>query len=280
MLDAPLAFGRGELVLNRVDHGFATIDAQGIITRTYYDYTERTQTTVTNLVGRAITDVAPLPYDPAFPDQNIHTTTMFDANGNAIASIDTLGVITRTYYDELNRPVTTVQNLTGQDISAAAPPGRGTSSNIRTDTQYDKNGNVIATVDPNEIITRTYYNALNRPVTVVKNLTGQTIDHPNPPPAGAESNILSETRYDMAGNVIATIDPRGVITRTYYDEANRPVTTVQNLMGQDISVNTPPARGNGDQNVRTDIAYDQNGRRDTTTNPLERVTKYTYDELG
>lgn len=73
-----------------------------------------------------------------------------------------------------------------------------------------------------------------------------------------------------------------MVTRTYYDSANRPVTTVQNLVGQDIYVNTPPARGSAgaDENVRTDIAYDSFGRRDTATDPLGRVTKYDYNELG
>ncbi len=32
------------------------------------------------------------------------------------------------------------------------------------------------------------------------------------------------------------------------------------------------------ENIRMDIAYDSLGRRDFTTDPLGRVTKYSYDE--
>ncbi|MCC6299252.1 MAG: DNRLRE domain-containing protein, partial [Anaerolineales bacterium] len=252
----------------------ATTDPAGVITQTYYDAANRPNLTIQNFVGAGV-------YDPAYPDQNIRTEYSYDNNGNLIATTDTLGVITRTYYDELNRPETVVYDLTGQDIAVATPPARGSSSNIRTDTVYDANGNVIATIDPRNVVTRTYYDALNRPITVVQNL-GQAISDPVPPPAGTTTNIRTDTYYDEAGNVIATIDPRGVVTRTYYDAANRPYATVQNLVGQSIYVNTPPARGSGapDENLRVDIAYDANGRRDFTTDPFDRETKYTYDQLG
>ena len=253
----------------------ATIDPAGITTQMHYDSANRPSLTIQNFSGTGA-------YDPAYPDQNVRTEYFYDANGNVIATQDTLGVITRTYYDELNRPATVVQNLTGQDISVDTPPGRGSSSNIRTDTVYDASGNVIATIDPRNIITRTYYDALNRPTSVVQNLVGQNISDPEPPDAGTgatDTNIRTDTYYDQAGNAIATVDPRGTVTRTYYDESNRPIATVQNLTGQDIYVNVLPARGSV-ANIRMDIAYDSFGRRDFTTDPFGRVTKYSYDEIG
>jgi len=276
---------RTDTVYDIAGNVIATIGPAGIITRIYYDSANRPVTTVQNLTGQSISDPNPPTYSPASPDQNVRTDTAYDLNGNAIATTDTLGTITRTYYDQLNRPVTVVQNLTGQGINVTTAPGRGTTSNLRTDMYYDANGNAIATQDPNGIITRTYYNALNRPVTVVKNLSGQTIGTTTPPAAGTgetEINLRSDTYYDQAGNAIATVDPRGMVTRTYYDSANRPVTIVQNLVGQDIYLSTPPARGSAgsDENVRVDIVYDLNGRRNSTVDPLGRVTKYEYDEVG
>jgi RHS repeat-associated protein/CSLREA domain-containing protein len=262
----------------------ATIDPRGVINRTYYDANDRPVTVVRNLSGQAIDVSTPPTYNPAYPDQNVRTDTVYDINGNVIASIDTLGIVTRTYYDALNRPVTVVQNLTGQAISDTTPPARGSGDqNVRTDTVYDVNGNVIATIDPAGAITRTYYDALNRPITVVQNLSGQAISDSTPPArvVGATSvNIRTDTYYDQAGNILASQDPRGTVTRTYYDEANRPVTIVQNLVGQDIYVTTPPAPGGPEQNLRTDITYDSNGRRSTSTDPLGRVAKYDYDSLG
>ena len=253
----------------------SSIDSAGVFTQTSYDDANRPILTIQNFVGTG-------DYDPAYPDQNIRTEYTYDLNGNLIATKDTAGVITRTYYDALSRPVTVVQHLTGQAISVATPPARGTSSNLRMDTYYDGNGNVIASVDPKGAITRTYYDALNRPTAVVQNLVGQAISNATPPAAGVEANIRSDTYYDEAGNVIAAVDPGGLVTRTYFDSANRPVTTVQNLTGQSIYVTTPPARGSGqtEQNVRTDIAYDAFGRRDTSTDPLGRVSKSEYNEVG
>ena len=253
----------------------AITDPAGIVTRTYYDAANRPNLIIQNFTGTGV-------YNPAFPDENIRAEYFYDANGNLIATKDTLGIYTRTYYDELNRPETVVQNLTGQSYLDESPPARGSDTNIRADTEYDANGNVIATIDPRGITTRTYYDSLNRPITVVQNLGGQAISEPEPPTGGEIFNIRSDTYYDEAGNVIATVDPRGVATRTYYDSANRPYATVQNLIGQSIYVTTPPARGGilSDDNVRTDIAYDSFGRRDFTTDPMERVTKYQYDVLG
>lgn len=271
---------RMDTIYDDAGNMIATIDPAGIITRTYYDAANRPVTTVQNLTGQDISVPIPPIYNPAAPDQNVRTDTVYDANGNVIAGIDTLGVITRTYYDTLNRPVTIVQNLTGQAISVATPPGRGTDTNIRTDTHYDANGNAIATVDPRGVITRTYYDALNRPMTVVQNLSGQAISVATPPAAGTEVNLRSDTYYDEVGNAIATVDPRGIVTRTYYDEANRPVSIVQNLVNRSIYYPMPPARGDSIENVRTDIAYDQYGRRDTTTDPRGHVTKYEYNSTG
>ena len=280
-------------ILTSTDYDFAgniirTIDPEGTVTRTHYDESNRPELVIQNCMGTGCYDdqVVPPQYDPAYPDQNVRTEYFYDDNGNLIATKDTFGVFTRTYFDKLNRPVTVVQNLVGQDYSVATPPGRGTESNIRTDTYYDANGNVIAVEDPNGIFTRTYYDSLNRPTVVVENLTGGYANSTPPDPqqgeCGAEANICSFTYYDEVGNVIATVDPRGVVTRTYYDDAYRPETIVQNLVGQNIYLDTPPLRGSGgpDENIRTDIAYDANGRRDTTTDPLERVTKYEYNSAG
>ena len=135
-------------------------------------------------------------------------------------------MITRTYYDEANRPVTVVQNLTGQSIETVTPPTCGTGlslTNIRTDTAYDDNGNVIATTDPLGMITRTYYDALNRPITVVQNLTGQAIAVSTPPAADQAARIFAQIlTMTVRGMRIATVDPMGIVTRTYYDDAGKP----------------------------------------------------------
>ncbi len=266
-----------------------TRDPQGIITHNSYDEASRLILTIQNFVGTGA-------YDPAYPDQNIRTEYFYDANNNLIATRDTLDVITRTYFDELNRPTLIVQNWVGNDLVSDPPPSRaagqcGSVINVCTENFYDKNGNLIATRDPNGVVTRTYYDALNRPITVVQNLAGQGISEATPPErdpnaltAAASTNIRTDTWYDKVGNVVATVDPRGVWTRTYYDLANRPVATIQNWTGSDLygDLSTAPAYNPAvpDANIRTTIAYNPDGYRDTTTDPLGRVTKYVYNDVG
>ncbi len=203
---------RTESVYDDEGNVIAMIDNAGIISRTYYDNLNRPEYVVANLVGQGISVGTPPTYNPAYPDRNVRTQTVYDKAGNPIATIDTLGLITRTYYDGNNRPETVVQNLTGQGISVTTPPARGSvpDQNLRTDTTYDENGNVIAMTDPLGIITRTYYDEANRPEYVVQNLVGQGIGTGTPPtcnPTYPDRNVRTQFVYDDAGNQIASIDP-------------------------------------------------------------------------
>jgi len=264
-----------------------TVDPAGIVTHTEYDEANRPHIVTQNYVGTGA-------YDPAYPDQNIWMEYKYDANSNVIAVTDVFGIITRTYYDELNRPKMVVQNWQGNDVENDPAPSRalgecGNEVNVCTESFYDKNGNLIATTDPNGVTSRTYYDSLNRPVTTVQNLVGQsyTVNQPparDPMNLADETNIRTDTWYDQAGNVVATQDPRGVWTRTYYDKANRPVAVFQNWIGTDLygDISTAPSYNPAypDENIRSSVAYDQEGRRDTTTDPFDHVTKYEYNEVG
>jgi YD repeat-containing protein len=234
------------IVYDEVGNPLASIDPAGTITRTYYDDNNRPAVVVQNLVGQTIENPTPPTYNPSNPDKNIRTEIVYDVAGNPIATIDTLGRITRTYYDELNRPQYVVENLVGQGISVTTPPAYNPiypDQNIRSETVYDDNSNVIASINTLGRITRTYYNSLNQVEYVVGNLVGQAISVPTPPsysPSNPDQNIRTEYIYDVSGNTIASIDTLGQITRTYYDALNRPESIVQNLTGQAISVETPP----------------------------------------
>ena len=265
----------------------AIIDTLGQITRTYYDSLNRLQYVVSNLTGQEIEIVTPPAYNPAYPDQNVRTETVYDNAGNVIATIDTLGQITRIYYDALSRPNTVVQNLVGQAIDDLIPstydpayPDR----NVRVDTVYDQNGNVIATIDTLGHIARTYYDALNRSETTIQNLVGQGIEVETPPvynPAYPDQNIRTDYVYDQGSQLIATVDPAGVIMRTYYDAYGRPSIDVRNLVGQIIENPLPPAYNPAypDQNVRTETVYGADGEIIATIDPLGQISRTYYDDL-
>ena len=278
---------RHETVYDEVGNPIASIDTLGMITRTYYDSANRPQYVVRNLVGQAIEVETPPAYSSATPDRNIRTETVYDDNGNVIATIDTLDRVTRTYYNSLNQVEYVVENLVGQLISNPIPPSYSASNpdqNIRTDYVYDASGNTIATIDTLGVITRSYYDALNRPEVVVQNLD-QAISIETPPsfnPIYPDQNVRTDYVYDDAGNHIAQIDTLGRITRSYFDDANRVTTEVRNLIGQGIEVTTPPTfnPSNPAQNVRTDFAYDSAGNTIATIDTLGQITRTYFDDLG
>ncbi len=279
---------RNEMVHDDAGNPIASIDTLGVITRTYYDSANRPQYVVQNLVGQGIEAGTPPSYNASYPDRNLRTETAYDNNGNVIATIDTLGRITRTYYNNLNQVEYVVENLVGQPVSNPTPPSYNPAypdQNLRTQYVYDASGNTIATVDTLGVITRTYYDALNRPSAVVQNLTGQGIGAGTPPtynPAYPDQNVRTDYVYDDAGNQIASIDTLGRITRSYFDSGGRLIVEVRNLTGQAIGVGTPPSYNPAypDQNIRTDYTYDADGRTIAVTDTLGRATRTYYDGLG
>lgn len=292
-------------------------------TRTYYDANNRPITTVVKWTGTDLSDNTPPDRNPSVPDLNIRTDTFYDKAGNVIATIAPDGVITRTYYDAANRPISVTQNLADPDplqapayptpqdlINLPEPPSYNPTypdRNNTTRTIYDAVGNVIATVpmsanctisddgqghltaSPDCRVRRSYYDALNRLVSVVENLSGQAITDSTPPAFGnQDQNIRTDTVYDAVGNPIASIVARGpgcavttdaqgnisanadcFVTRTYYDALNRPEFVVQNLIGKPINeaaYNVDGVFTLGDlasdqqQNLITQTVYDDAGK--------------------
>lgn len=246
----------------------------GIKTRTYYDANHRPVAVVENWTGTDLTNDTPPDRDPTHPDRNIRTDTVYDKAGNVIATIAPDGVITRTYYDNAYRPVYVTHNLVSQPIDETylTPPAYDPNApdhNVSTQTIYDDAGNSIVKVAPNGIKTRTYYDANNRPFAVVENWTGTDLTDNTPPDRDLthpDQNVRTDTVYDAAGNMIATIDPNGVITRTYFDPLNRPEYRVHNmpfsLYDDPAYAETPPFElASTDENIITQMVFDDAGKQ-------------------
>ncbi|MBL8114292.1 MAG: hypothetical protein JNK60_15530, partial [Acidobacteria bacterium] len=116
----------------------------------------------------------------------------------------------------------------------------------------------------------------------------------NPSPV---TDIVTETRYDSAGRVTETIDPRGGTTTTQYDAAGRArlqrdaagneVVTAYDATGNRESVTVREATGPTTfQEYRTRYEYDDQNRIkkvlvDGDPNaPVTRETSYEYDQAG
>ena len=103
----------------------------------------------------------------------------------------------------------------------------GTSNALTTTYGYDNLGRVVDTTDEQDIVTHNEYDDAGRLTKTIRNV------HPSISTQNYQNkyNITTEYFYDTRGNQIAIKDTYGVITRTYYDLANRPVAVVQNFNG-------------------------------------------------
>jgi RHS repeat-associated protein len=180
-------------------------------------------------------------------------TTVYDANGNVLSTIDGRGTITSYAYDSDNRKIAEIDAY-------------GTGLQRMTTTVYDAQGNVIQTIDALGYATTFIYDGLNRQI------AEQT-------PAGGTSTSV----YDHDGNMIAQIDQLGHATSYSYDALNRKITETDAL--NEVTTYVYDAAGNqisltdADGNTTTSV-YDALNRLVKQTDPLGNNTTFAYDPAG
>lgn len=193
-------------------------------------------------------------YDPGVPGNhlnqfNIVTEYQYDAVGNQIAIIDSLGRMTRFEYDAAGRLVRTLDAL-----------------GMETVCEYDPVGNLAAITDPLGRTTRYRYDALNRLIATIDPLGGTSTlaYHPDGTLAAASDPRGSLTRfaYDPLGRLLTVSDPLGRVVHNSYDLAGN-LLTVQDPLG-----------------AKTSYAYDPLNRVIGITDPLGNLTRPIYDARG
>ncbi len=220
-------------------------DTLGHVNRNEYDSAGR--------LWRSIQNVHPTVSTQNYLNEyNLITEYVYDTAGNLVETIDTLGRVSRTEYNALNRTERTIVNYVDGIFDPAKP-----DEDIITRYEYDANGNLTGTFDVFGRETRTEYDALNRTARTIVNYVDGVFD-----PAKPDEDLITAYTYDENGNQKTVTDPLGHVTTYTYDALNRVVTV------------TDPA-GN-----TTAYGYDPAGNRITVTDPLGRVTITTYDSLG
>ncbi|MRR30443.1 RHS repeat protein, partial [bacterium] len=212
-------------------------------------------------------------------DEQLKTTTFFEYTTQADYDLDRqpigllkkiiapLNQVTEYHYDEFGRNDRVMQNglvttytydSLGRLINLTMPDGRTQA------TCYDLTGRVTRTVESSSPI------------------SSPCSEEFTP----GEGDRVTENSYDAFGNLTAVVQPSGVVSRTYYDGANRPISTIQNWVGTDkIGGNPPqPEAAQPNQNVRTDLVYDATGNLIASIQVLpgclvERVTDANGDPL-
>ena len=235
---------------NRYDalgRAYATIDALGHVTWTSYDGAGRRVATVQNYDDGT--------YEPATPDTDLITRRAYDVLGRVTAATDPLGATSRTSYDALGQTIATTDaedrttemgyDGTGTLRWTTTPDGRlmvmlvdglgrvtstiqnyqdgavaddePVDQDLTTQTIYDTAGRIIETRDPANRRTVFAYDLRDNLLSVTENAAGDTCPT-------APCNVVTQYRYDRAGNQTAVIDARGVTTRRLtYDALDRQV---------------------------------------------------------
>ncbi len=239
------------------------------INYTCYDTLGRTTRTVANASWMQST---PTPCDAGYvpsgqPDEDVIHKTVYDAKGDAIATIDALNHTARTYYDSVHRPRYAVQNLTGQTVEVTTPPTYNPSfpdQNARQEMRYDSAGRTFETVDNAGMVTRATFDLLDRTVAVA-------VNYVNGGPTDNQTNLTTGTTYDIRGNATRQTDANGLVTAFEYDALNRLTAVVENYL--------PGWTPTADINVRTEYTYDSHGNRLSLKDGNGHVSTFTYDKL-
>jgi RHS repeat-associated protein len=268
-------------------------DTLGRMVHTFYDDLNRTQGTIVNWDGTTTLDDCPML--PTERDENICTHYAYDEVSRTVIVTDTLGRMTRTFYDDLGRIEATVINwnpatLTMPDDCILSPTNASTE-NVCTLYGYDDAGNQVTTTNALGQINLTVYDAANRPIIEVANWDGVTPIESEAdcafPPLEPDSNVCTVTAYDALNRHVQMKDAMGNITGFAYDGLGRLVTTahyledntpVTNISHYDVR-DQLYGHSNGEGHT-THFVYDSLGRPLVTISPVGVAISQSYDQMG
>ena len=282
--------------LGRVSAVAQTGGSESHTTLNIYDSASRLRGTVQNWDGTTpgatlLTTCTTL---PATRTSNVCTFYEYDAAGRTTKVIDARGRSNLTFYDAAGRTYLTVQNYNGANytnpLNLCNWTNPHSTNNLCQRTEYDSFGRVIKTTDPLGRITRTEYDSLGRVKGTIQNSVHKTqlsqclIQASSD---GTDRDLCTLYTYDPAGNLLITQDPVGRLTRTFYDELNRVVGQVQNWTTNgpiqtfaDLQSSCFGLPTNRTSNICTATTYDNVGNAIIHTDPMGRLTRTFYDEVG
>ncbi|MBU6267876.1 MAG: hypothetical protein KGN34_10070, partial [Sphingomonadales bacterium] len=216
------AAGTSETRYDRAQRVFDTIDARGVRTHFTYDAVGRTLTRTDNADG-------------ALGAPPVTTTWEYDAKGQQVSVTDALNTVTRVSYD-----------LRGNKVKVIADAG-----GLAIETRYaiGATGKVTSMVEawgtPLARTTSYAYDSMGRLL--------QTVEDPG------GLNLASSFTWDDSGNMVASTDPLGRVTRFVHDAENRQVMSV-NAEGEVV-----------------ETGYDGEGRAVWTQAYATRIARATLD---
>jgi len=196
------------------------------------------------------------------------TTAQFNAAGQQSASIDPYGNTTVITYDPFgqqtagqdpgNIMVTATFDQAGRQVTATQAGTLGQADPALTTTfAYDNNGNRTTVTTPEGRVTKTVFDAANRPTSVTEGF-------------GTAAAIQTQTFYDAAGNATRTRNGRGKDTIVTYQAWNL----------ADSRIEPPATVGQPAANRTFQRSYDGGGLPVKDTMPGSVAVNRTFDDGG
>ena len=281
-----------QTVYDDLGRAIETIDPLGRVSRTVYDDLGRTISIIqnwsgdTNLIDNPASCLA-LP--DLGRDTDICTLFAYDELGQSTIMTDSVGNMTRTFYDSLGRIEGMITNWqSGFPLEQCYDAGLSETrdENICMTFEYDGVGNTVVLTDSTGMATRTFYDELNRVTATVVNWNPATLQSPEQcvlsPDNIATENICSLSSYNKIGQAVTQTNALGQVSLIVYDSLNRPIIQVANWDGtpiaSEVDCHFPPLKS--DTNVCQVTRYDALGRMSSTVSPLGEEVTMSYDSLN
>ncbi|MFC3739289.1 RHS repeat-associated core domain-containing protein [Paractinoplanes deccanensis] len=246
-----------------------TTGPRGDVTRTTYDQLDRVVTVDT---------------PGSTNDERAVWSYTYTRTGQPLSQVDPTGARAEATYDDMDRqvtstakerrPVAATYTTTGTYDDAGNLTRVVSPTGAVTASRYDTLGQLVEATDPNGVLTQLGYDHAGRQVRsadalgatrTTYDLFGQkTAESRLKPDGGVVSTI--GYRYDLAGNVIAEIDPKQVTTGYAYDAGNRLTQQVQPVSAT--------------ESIISRYGYDAAGNTTRFTDGRGHSTITTYNSLG
>ena len=190
------------------------------------------------------------------------TEYTYDSNNNRVAVKDPRGNITRYTYDSLNRLVKVTYPTAGTDAGDREAFVR---------YLYDARGNLACEIDEEGRYTLHQHDDLSRKVRTIRDMDGlglPTLPPESEPQVLAENNrgsataddLVTEFSYNAVNSLESTTDPRGYVTRNFYDAIQRVTHTYGNFEAGDADPSTGQETGtsvvDSSEKTHTEFIYD------------------------
>ena len=266
-----------------------------------------------NAKGLVHSSTSPRGNVPGATKADFTTTYVYDNNDNVIQTRRPYPggqVVTRDIkVDDLDRTVGKVDEMGATSSFERTNTGRvgSTTDNLGRTTRlaYDNAGRQTQIDDPEGGRTRTEYDAAGNKVKSISATGGITtyeytddgylaaVTEPRGNVAGADKErFTAHFEYDLAGNMVRSIDALDHVTTAKYDALNRPYAGVDannhttrytyNDDDQTRTVTLPDAEFDADdpEEESTRYEYAEDGALAKVTDPRGNTTELDYDEAG